>query len=84
MKIRQFFTGVILTGIASIAVADLEAWTDYESTNVKLLQLVRMELRRSVGTFWSLLVLILCEHQSFTPICETSTLSSLLLYCARI
>ncbi len=30
MKIRQFFTGVILTGIASIAVADLEAWTDYD------------------------------------------------------
>jgi len=30
MKVRQFFTGVILTGIASIAVADIEAWTDYD------------------------------------------------------
>jgi len=30
MRIRQFFTGVILTGITSIAVADREAWTDYD------------------------------------------------------
>ncbi len=30
MKIRQFFTGVLLAGIAGVAVADLEAWTDYD------------------------------------------------------
>ena len=30
MKLRQFFVGVLLTGIASIAAADLEAWTDYD------------------------------------------------------
>ncbi|MCH8249696.1 MAG: hypothetical protein IH913_08820 [Proteobacteria bacterium] len=30
MKIRQFFAGVLLAGSASIAVADLDPWTDYD------------------------------------------------------
>ena len=30
MKIRQFLAGVLLTGSASIAVADLDPWTDYD------------------------------------------------------
>lgn len=30
MKIRQFLAGVLLAGSASIAVADLDPWTDYD------------------------------------------------------
>ena len=30
MKIRQLLTGLILAGLASIASADLEPWTDYD------------------------------------------------------
>jgi hypothetical protein len=30
MILRQLFAGVLLTGFASVAVADLEAWKDYD------------------------------------------------------
>ena len=30
MRVRQLIAGELLTGIASIAAADLEAWTDYD------------------------------------------------------
>ena len=30
MKLRQLFAGIFLAGIASVAVADLEPWKDYE------------------------------------------------------
>jgi hypothetical protein len=30
MKLRQVFVGLALTGIASVASADLEPWTDYD------------------------------------------------------
>jgi hypothetical protein len=30
MKIRQYFTAVVLTGFASVAVADLTPWEDYD------------------------------------------------------
>lgn len=30
MKLRQLLTGVIIAGLASVALADLEPWTDYE------------------------------------------------------
>ena len=30
MKVRQFLMGIILAGFASVAVADLEPWTDYD------------------------------------------------------
>ena len=30
MKIRQFFAGILLAGSASIAVADLDPWSDYD------------------------------------------------------
>lgn len=30
MKIRQLLAGIILTGIASVATADLEIWKDYD------------------------------------------------------
>ena len=30
MKLRQLLTGLVLAGFASVAVADLEPWTDYD------------------------------------------------------
>lgn len=30
MKLRQLFAGLVLTGFASVATADLDAWTDYD------------------------------------------------------
>ena len=30
MKLRQFFAGILLAGSASIAVADLDPWSDYD------------------------------------------------------
>ena len=30
MKLRQLFTGLILGSVASVALADLEPWTDYD------------------------------------------------------
>lgn len=30
MKLRQLLAGLILTGVASVALADLEPWTDYD------------------------------------------------------
>ena len=34
MKLRHVLVGLVLTGFASIASADLEAWTDYEIGSV--------------------------------------------------
>ena len=30
MKIRQLLSGIVLAGVASVAMADLEPWTDYD------------------------------------------------------
>lgn len=30
MKLRQLFAGILLAGVASVAMADLEPWTDYD------------------------------------------------------
>ena len=44
MKLRHFFTAVLLTGFTSIAAADLEAWTDYDiSTGVSNVTTVKVD-----------------------------------------
>ncbi len=47
MKIRQIFTGVLLAGFASVAVADLQAYKDYDiSESVSNVTTVKVDSNR--------------------------------------
>jgi len=44
MKLRHVLVGVVLTGVASIASADLDAWTDYDiSTSVSNVTTIKVD-----------------------------------------
>ena len=44
MKLRQLLTGFILAGIASVALADFEPWTDYEvSVGISNVTMVKVD-----------------------------------------